>query len=105
MLPHRVIRALSNTTLLFMGYSLGDWTFRILWRCITSSLPNCLQRAHVAVQLPRNSSEEAYLARYFDRDRVKVFWGDAQDFVQELRARWKGSDGQPIPSAPAGESR
>lgn len=89
LLPHQVVRALSNRSLLFMGYSLSDWTFRVLFRGIVYSLPNSLQQRHVAVQLPRGDSEEAYLSKYFRGMKVHVFWGDAKEFVTEFRERWE----------------
>jgi hypothetical protein len=89
MLPHQVVRALSHTSLLFMGYSLSDWTFRVLFRGIVCSLPNSLQQRHVAVQLPRGESEEKYLSKYFAGMKVQVFWGDAKAFVTEFRQRWE----------------
>lgn len=98
MLPHQVKRALSATSLLFMGYSLSDWTFRVLFRGIVVSLPNSLQQRHVAVQLPRGNSAEAYLSRYFAGMKVDVFWGDAKEFVTEFRQRWEAYSAQPTAS-------
>jgi hypothetical protein len=97
-LPHQVVRALSHTSLLFMGYSLTDWTFRVLFRGIVCSLPNSLQQRHVAVQLPRGSSEEAYLSKYFAGMKVRVFWGDAKEFVTEFRQRWEAYLARPAAS-------
>jgi hypothetical protein len=95
LLPHQVVRALSHTSLLFMGYSLTDWTFRVLFRGIVCSLPNSLQQRHVAVQLPRGNSEEAYLSKYFADMKVRVFWGDAKEFVTEFRQRWEAYRARP----------
>jgi hypothetical protein len=89
LLPHYVVRALSNTTLLFLGYSLTDWTFRVIFRGIVCALPNSLQRAHVAVQVPRTDDTAVeYLERYFGAMKVHVFWGTAREFTEQLRARW-----------------
>ncbi len=42
-----------------------------------------------ALQLPRNPEEQAYLASYLKQGvDVKVFWGDRQQFFEELRDRW-----------------
>jgi len=95
MLPHQVVRSLSHTSLLFMGYSLTDWTFRVLFRGIVCSLPNSLQQRHVAVQLHRSESEESYLSKYFAGMKVRVFWGDAKEFVTELRQRWEAYHAEP----------
>jgi len=89
MLPHQVVRALSHTSLLFMGYSLTDWTFRVLFRGIVCSLPNSLQQRQVAVQLPPGGQEEAYLSKYFEGMKVRVFWGEAKEFVTQFRQRWE----------------
>ncbi len=98
MLPHQVIRALSHTSLLFMGYSLSDWTFRVLFRGVVCSLPNSLLQRHVAVQLPRGEPEEKYLSKYFADMKVQVFWGEAKEFVTEFRQRWEAYRAQPAPS-------
>lgn len=89
-LPHYVEKALNNTQLLFMGYSLTDWTFRVLYRGVVLSRPNSQQRTHVAVQLPRGeAAAEEYLNKYFGDMKVRVFWGTAKEFVSELRERWE----------------
>ena len=89
-LPHYIEKALNNTQLLFMGYSLTDWTFRVLYRGVVLSRPNSQQRTHVAVQLPReDAAAEEYLNKYFGDMKVRVFWGTAEAFVSELRRRWE----------------
>jgi hypothetical protein len=93
-IPHYVIRAVSSTSLLFVGYSLVDWTFKVLFRGIRSSLPEFDRgmSAHFALQLPRNPEEQAYLASYLEKGiDVRVFWGDRQQFFNELRERWDAS--------------
>jgi hypothetical protein len=98
-IPHQVKRALSATSLLFMGYSLSDWTFRVLFRGIVVSLPNSLQQRHVAVQLARGDlAAQAYLSKYFAGMKVDVFWGDAREFVTEFRQRWEAYRAQPAAS-------
>jgi SIR2-like domain len=87
MLPHPVLASLSHTMLLFMGYSLTDWTFRVLFRSIEPSISS--GRWHVAVQLHPSKSEERYLSERLARMNVRIFWGDAKDFVAELRQRWE----------------
>ncbi|MGP0031653.1 MAG: SIR2 family NAD-dependent protein deacylase [Acidimicrobiales bacterium] len=92
MLPYQVRTAISQTSLLFTGYSLVDWTFRVLFRGIQLSLPEFGRgmNAHFALQLPRHSEEQDYLTRYFDRPelKVKVFWGDKDEFFHDLRNKW-----------------
>ncbi len=87
MLPPPVYQALSSTCL-FVGYSLADWTFRVLFRMIKLSLPAAAQSSHFALQLPRDEDEQKYLAAYFAGMAVKVYWGDKEEFFSELRSRW-----------------
>jgi hypothetical protein len=87
MLPPPVYQALS-TTCLFAGYSLADWTFRVLFRMIKLSLPAAGESSHFALQLPRREEEQKYLDAYFAGMRVKVYWGDKEEFFSDLRNRW-----------------
>jgi hypothetical protein len=105
-LPAAVKKALAGTSLLFVGYSLSDWTFRVLFRALMSSLGGSLGMTSVAVQLsPSPVSDKAsdedrqkaknYLESYFSKIqkiRVTVYWGDVSDFAAELRANWEASD-------------
>jgi hypothetical protein len=98
LIPARVRRAMTATSLLFLGYRLADWDFRVLFRGIVSYVEKALQRVHVAVQLVPGRGEineeqlekaQEYLVKYFDDLRIRVYWGTCQEFVTELRHRWK----------------
>ncbi len=99
LLPHQIRRSLSNTSLLFVGYSLADWSFRVLFRGVINSVEQSLRRISLTVQLPPISDEkntpatesetQSYLSKYFDQIDIRVYWGTAQEFMTELRARWE----------------
>ena len=99
LLPHQIRRSLSTTSLLFVGYSLGDWSFRVLFRGVINSVEQSQKRISLTVQLPPKTDEnkepsteletQTYLSKYFDQIDVRVYWGTAQDFMTELRARWE----------------
>lgn len=92
-LPPRIQRALTGASLLFVGYSLRDWDFRILFRGLVGSMEGSLRRMNVAVQLvPQNRNVQNYLDSYFDRLDVRIYWGTARDFAAELRERWEALD-------------
>ena len=104
LLPPAIRTALAGTSLLFVGYSLTDWNFRVLFRGLISSLGASLGYSSIAVQLPPSGLigsdlERAtkYLDQYFDKIQqiqVRVYWGDIREFAQELRERWEAfSDG------------
>jgi hypothetical protein len=94
LLPHQIRRAFSNTTLLFVGYSLRDWDFRVLHRGIVMATEAALRRFSVTVQvqdddLPNPEEARTYLNSYFGNMNVRVFWGTAQEFMATLWERWE----------------
>ena len=107
LLPSAIRNALASTSLLFVGYSLSDWNFRVLFRGLVGSLGRTLARASVAVQLSPSTGEDTtgsdaasderrlraqrYLNGYFEQIqtiKVRLYWGDARDFSRELSERW-----------------
>jgi len=88
LLPHQVVRALSNTSLIFIGYGLKDWDFRVLHRGLVIRGNAALRRMSVTVQLERTPEAQDYLDQYFRRNEVSVYWGRADTFTQQLRAQW-----------------
>lgn len=94
LIPPRIQRAMAGASLLFIGYSLEDWSFRVLFRGLVNSTESTLRRVSVAVQLspesPNASQEKTqeYLDEYFNTMDMRVFWGTAREFAAELRQRW-----------------
>jgi hypothetical protein len=90
LLPPRIQEALTGASLLFIGYSLADWSFRVLFRGLITSTEPSLRRISVIVQLPPPSTRaQEYLYKYFNRIDVRVYWGTGRDFVAELQRRWR----------------
>ena len=88
LLPPRIQEALAGASLLFIGYNLRDWTFRVLFRGLITSTEPSLRRISVTVQLPPASAEEQkYMDQYFNRIDLRVYWGTAREFAAELRQR------------------
>jgi len=94
MLHPKIKLALTGTSLLFMGYSLADTDFRVLYRGLIHPLANN-RRISVAIQLrpsdlPETDEQRAleYLQRYFEDFNIRVYWGTAEEFAAELWKRW-----------------
>jgi len=95
---HRVDRAMGGGTLLFLGYTLADWDFLVLFRLFANKLRDS-GNTHIAVQLqpsngpgrPLQDAQNAinYLNSYFGNAKIKVYWGTCQEFCYELRTRWE----------------
>jgi hypothetical protein len=101
MLPPRIQRALTGASLLFIGYRIADWNFRVLFRSLVSYLEKALIRGHVSVQIFPLGDEVApamrdralkYLDDYFGKLETRVYWGTSQEFTAELRQRWEEFD-------------
>lgn len=99
-LPPEIIIALTTNALLFVGYTLADWNFRVLFRSLFSSLSS-MSNLIIAVQLrPKDVQNEKnavrYLGKYFGNIlakssnlKVRVYWGEIQEFTKELRKHWE----------------
>ena len=93
--PLQILPALTRRPLLFIGYSLRDWTFRMLFHGFIGSIPQVQRRQHVSVQLsPSKDADdesgaraEEFLIRYFRKFNISVYWGEASEFCAELADR------------------
>ncbi len=92
-IPTYILPALTTRPLLFLGYSLHDWTFRLLFRGLLHTVAAVQPRRHASIQLalpasgtPREERRRAeeYVAEYFGRWNVAVFWGSTADFCAKL---------------------
>jgi SIR2-like domain len=94
--PCPIQEALGTTSLLFVGYGLNDWNFRVLLRSVMRKINKSSKRMNLSVQLPpgddsiapdRRGDAEAFLSDYLGTEQVTVFWGDAREFLLELQQR------------------
>jgi hypothetical protein len=96
LIPPVVRRALTDTALMFLGFQLDDWSFRIFFRSIMDLQGGGRRSryAHIAVQVdpdevrnqdPRRAHE--YLEDYFEDDSISIYWGQSGDFIRELAAQ------------------
>lgn len=89
LLPPRIQEALAGTSLIFIGYRLADWDFRVLFQGIISSTESTLRRISITVQLPPTQQEmKIYQEKYFG-EMMRVYWGTAREFAAELGDRWE----------------
>ncbi len=96
-LPPPVLKAMSDTSLLFIGYNPSDWEFRVLLRGLIKRTDAPMRRISVNAQFPlspetpkeiRQNAKE-YLSKYFseiDRE-MRLYWGTSKDFLVELNRR------------------
>ena len=93
--PTPVGTALTRRSLLFLGYNLDDWDFRMLFQAIKSfeGSEQLKRNVHVGVQLNPESqmiepeAAKDYLESFFGIDKVSIYWGETERFLCELRRR------------------
>jgi hypothetical protein len=93
LIPIVVREALTDSALLFLGFDLDDWSFRVVFRTLMSQQGRSRRSryAHVAGQIMLNENEVLqperairYLERYFADADISIFWGSPLDFSREL---------------------
>ena len=106
LLPTLVGR-LMQSSLLFLGFRLDDWRFRVLYRLIVTRPGTETMKAlsHVGVQVnPDEQSladvEQArkYMESYFRGGKsdpeISIYWGSAADFLKELNRQLTQTRGE-----------
>jgi hypothetical protein len=102
LLPRPVRRALVRSMLLFIGCSVTDWAYRVLFYGVAKSADRRLTYNSITVQPPpaladarvwRMQEAKYYLSRYYDRRDLRTYWGTAREFAAELRQRWEAFSG------------
>jgi hypothetical protein len=95
-IPYIIRDALSSTSLMFVGYSLYDWEFRVLMHGLVNNLSRRRRFKHVAAQLEpaeRGTTDttavQTFLQQYFQDADINVYWGSPAQFVAELREHWE----------------
>ena len=101
LIPPVVRRALADTALLFLGFRMDEWDFRVLFRSLMSQEGRGRRSryAHVAVQIDpeegriqRPDRARRYLESYFLGADISLYWGSSESFIGELQRRWVGGE-------------
>ena len=79
----RIRQALSDSSLILLGYRLHSWEFRALfWGLIKFRPP--YKQENVSVQVAPDDQEMLYLDKYLSEARFRVVWGEVRQYVLEL---------------------
>ena len=82
-IPKRIRQALSDSSLILLGYDLRSWEFRTLfWGLIKFRPP--IKQENVSVQVAPDDTEKLYLDKYLSEARFRVVWREVLQYVQEL---------------------
>jgi len=93
LLPSNIIGKLGKDSLVFIGFQLDDWEFRVILHGLLKRIAQTPGTRHVGVQLeagPAANEVQArkYLEEYLGSYRIDIYWGTPQQFVGELHSRW-----------------
>jgi len=109
LVPLAVREALADTALLFLGFRIDGWDFRVLYRSLMQQEGRARRSkyAHVAGQV--SPDEEAFLQplrarryfeRYFSDSAISIFWGSVGDFAAELARQLAAVEAAPPRAVP-----
>ena len=93
LIPSSVRAALTNSSLLFLGFQLEDREFRVFFRFIMSQKGRELLKSysHVAAQIDPNEDDiidvrrtHDFLEDYFERENIDTYWGTPDEFMKAL---------------------
>ena len=96
-IPLYLRRALTQSSLILLGYRLRDWDFRVMFRGLINATPSSLRMFNLAIQLDPTHQEHAvsseqiknYLDNYFGSSNFTVEWSTSEGFMNRLWREWK----------------
>ncbi|MFI5458782.1 MAG: SIR2 family protein, partial [Isosphaerales bacterium] len=100
--PEAIRRSLTGSSLLFLGFRVDEWDFRVLFRSIMNREGAVRlkkpQFAHVAVQIDPEQGRvlepelaRRYLEGYFSGAQITIYWGTASKFLTQLSEKWESA--------------
>jgi hypothetical protein len=85
-IPPRLERALAGASLVFIGYSLSDWNFRVLFQGLVGSVEDGLRRTSVTVQLEPSATMDEVIMKDGNRLAGRVSAPDDTGITVETEA-------------------
>ena len=96
LIPAQVRQALVDSSLLFLGFQIEEWSFRVIFHGLLSQ-PGASRRnlyAHIAAQIELDDERlvepvraRQYLEQYFNEKesaKIDIYWGSPRDFITDL---------------------
>jgi len=103
-----LVSKLMESSLVFLGFRLDDWRFRVLYRLIVTQQGAAALsgRCHVGVQVNPGEQSVAdvhrairYMTKYFqggnssNAPSISIYWGSPADFLRQLQQQLKATAG------------
>lgn len=93
LIPSAVRASLNSSSLLFLGFQMEDWEFRVFFRFLMAQEGRELLKfySHAAVQVEPEEDRivdikraRKYLEEYFQGENIATYWGSSQEFLLTL---------------------
>ncbi|MCK5430419.1 MAG: SIR2 family protein, partial [Anaerolineales bacterium] len=93
LIPSAVRAALSSTSLLFLGFQMDDWEFRVFFRFLMAQEGREMLKffSHAAAQIEPEEDRiidvkraRRYLEEYFESENIEIYWGSTKEFLGSL---------------------
>ena len=92
-IPKRIRQALSDSSLILLGYDLRSWEFRTLfWGLIKFRPP--IKQENVSVQVAPDDTEKLYLDKYLSEARFRVVWRRCCSMSRNSTRAWERKHGR-----------
>ena len=98
LIPEGVRRAFADSAILFLGFRMDEWNFRVVFRGILNQEGGVRRGgySHVAVQIDPEEEHTVdpdrarrYLESYFSKSQISIYWGSVEDFLRRLDYGWQ----------------
>ncbi len=98
-IPGVVRAAMATTALMFVGFRLDDWSFRVLFRAIMNQegLTMSDRLSHIAAQIEPEEGRlidpegtRKFLSKLMGGANISLYWGDVEVFLDDLSEQMSG---------------
>jgi hypothetical protein len=93
-MPDQILAALHNHALLFLGFGVNDWTFRVMGRSL-GNFDFHYKRSLTIIQVnPNDPALQSEIDRQnainsLEGDGFKIYWGSPEEFMGEVERQMK----------------
>jgi hypothetical protein len=94
LIPSAMRAALNSTSLLFLGFQMDDWEFRVFFRFLLAQEGKEMLKffSHAAAQIEPEEDRildikraRKYLEEYFQGENIGIYWGSSKEFLLGLQ--------------------
>lgn len=94
LIPSAMRAALNSTSLLFLGFQMEDWEFRVFFRFLLAQEGREMLKffSHAAAQIEPEEDRildikraRKYLEAYFHGENIGIYWGSSKEFLLGLQ--------------------